>query len=283
MLHLYVFLICLLLCSTPILVLASQNLPPLMLAKEMSADVQASLKGYWLSEKYDGVRAYWNGQQLLTRAGNVINAPQWFTGQLPDIPMEGELWAGRGLFALSSGIVRQKQPSDQEWQRLKFVIFDLPGSPLRFEARQKKIAGLIQRTHQSWLIQPNHFQVKNSYELDEALSDIVASGGEGLMLNLADAHYHAGRSDALLKFKPHFDAEAKVVRHIEGKGRFKNRLGALLVRNAQGQVFKIGTGFSHEERIHPPKVGDWITYKYFGYTKNGLPRFASFLRVRQEP
>jgi DNA ligase-1 len=114
------------------------------------------------------------------------------------------------------------------------------------------------------------------------LDDIVEKGGEGLMLHRADSLYHSGRSDDLLKLKPWQDAEATVIKILPGKGKFKGMMGALLVTDKMGREFRIGTGFSDEMRQNPPEVGTVITYKFTGTTKKGLPRFASFLRVRQQ-
>lgn len=90
------------------------------------------------------------------------------------------------------------------------------------------------------------------------------------------------RNPNVMKLKPYLDAEARVIGHIAGKGQFAGQLGALRVQTADGRVFSIGTGFSLAERQHPPAIGTLITYKYLGLTVNGLPRFASFLRVRSD-
>jgi len=78
--------------------------PQLMLATVYEADVDVS--NYWVSEKLDGVRGHWDGETLYTREGNFIDPPTWFTAGWPDVPMDGELWIGRGSFDEVSGIVR---------------------------------------------------------------------------------------------------------------------------------------------------------------------------------
>ncbi len=103
------------------------------------------------------------------------------------------------------------------------------------------------------------------------------------MLHLAEAPYVTGRSDVLLKLKPLLDTEAVVLRHIPGKGRHAGRLGALEVRRKDGIVFRLGTGFSDPVRGNPPAVGSVVTYTYRDVTPSGKPRFASFLRVRDDP
>ncbi len=102
------------------------------------------------------------------------------------------------------------------------------------------------------------------------------------MLRLGSSHYEAGRSDDLLKVKQFLDAEAVVVRHLPGSGKFQGLMGSLLVELENGRRFRIGSGFSEADRASPPPVGALITFKYFGHTATGLPRFASFLRVRDD-
>jgi DNA ligase-1 len=110
----------------------------------------------------------------------------------------------------------------------------------------------------------------------------MQAGGEGLMLHRASAPWLPGRSGQVLKLKPLHDAEATVVGHQAGRGRHEGRLGALRVRSDAGVVFEIGTGFSDAERARPPATGTRISYTHRGYTPTGVPRFASFLRVRDD-
>jgi DNA ligase-1 len=44
----------------------------------------------------------------------------------------------------------------------------------------------------------------------------------------------------------------------------------------------LGTGFTDAQRAAPPAIGTWVTYRYRGTTDKGVPRFASFLRVRED-
>jgi DNA ligase-1 len=102
------------------------------------------------------------------------------------------------------------------------------------------------------------------------------------MLHRADAPYRGQRSDDLLKVKLHDDAEARVVAHVPGQGKHAGRLGALLVETPQGQRFRLGTGFTDAQRDQPPPVGATVTYRYRGLNESGVPRFASFVRVRAD-
>lgn len=236
---------------------------------------------YLISEKYDGVRGLWDGQTLRTRAGNVIAAPAWFIARLPKQALDGELWIGRGQFEKLSGIVRKTTPQDDEWRQIKYLIFELPGTHGSFAERYEQIKRVTAQADFPQLIAVEHFRLPDNAALKRKLADIVRAGGEGLMLHRADAPYVIGRNDALLKLKPLDDAEATVTGHIPGKGKYQGKMGALQVETADGKRFQIGTGFSDAVRANPPAVGAQVTYTYRGLTKNGMPRFASYLRVRE--
>jgi DNA ligase 1 len=240
------------------------------------------VKQYLVSEKLDGVRAIWDGKQLKSRKGNVINAPVWFVKDLPNTPLDGELWLARGQFDVLSGAVRKDIPVDAEWKNITYQIFELPNATGTFEVRAKRMVKIVEQLNIPHLKTVVQFRVKNETELNKKLKQIVAKGGEGLMLHRADAAYITGRSDALLKLKLLHDAEAIVIAHLPGKGKYTGKLGALLVQAQNGMRFKLGTGFSDAQRANPPEIGSTITYTYLDKTKNGKPKFASFLRVRNE-
>ena len=252
--------------------------PDLQLANVYTSNID--LKDYWVSEKYDGVRAYWNGRQLLSRAGNVIQAPLWFTSPLPAEPLDGELWLARGRFDQLSGIIRRQKPLDTDWSKVQYLVFDLPNSPLVFDQRLQGLETIIDNIDTPFVRLAKQEKIPTHALLMQKLDEIIENGGEGLMLHLGSSTYKSFRSDDLLKLKKYSDAEAVVIRHFPGKGKYQGMLGSILVETEEGKRFKIGTGFSDEERRNPPAIGSMITYKYFGYTNNGTPRFASFLRVR---
>lgn len=252
--------------------------PELLLANSYHSDIE--LQNYWVSEKYDGVRAYWNGVDFISRQGHIFPAPHWFKKPLPETALDGELWLGRGEFGALSGLVRRQSPDAEDWREIKFMVFDLPGSAEIFDRRLlqlKKIIADINAPHIQWVEQ---FKVASHEALAEMLDAVVAQGAEGLMLHRGSSQYQNGRSDDLLKLKKYSDAEAVVIGYLPGKGKYQGMLGSLEVETADKKRFKIGSGFSDAERKSPPAIGAIITYKYFGLTANGIPRFASFMRVR---
>jgi DNA ligase-1 len=260
--------------------LADEQPPPLILANVYGADADIDLSDYWVSEKQDGVRGYWDGEKLLTRAGNVIRAPTWFTANWPNVPLDGELWAGRGRFEYASSTVRTQRPDDDAWRQVRFMVFDLPAHGGEFTERMAVLNILLDAAAVPWLQAVAQFRVADHTALQATLSDVVAEGGEGLMLHRGSSLYRSGRTDDLLKYKLYQDAEAKVIGHLPGHGKYKGMLGALLVERPDGMQFRIGTGFTDEERLNPPPVGSWITYAYSGFTGSGIPRFARFVRIR---
>jgi DNA ligase-1 len=267
---------------TPVLPVAASEAPPLMLAKVYHAGVP--LSDYWVSEKYDGVRGYWDGEQLLTRGGERIAAPAWFTAGWPRVAMDGELWAGRAQFARAVSTVRMQVPDDAAWRAMRFMVFDLPAQGGDFTARLAVLTTQVSRINQPWMLAVSQTKVASHGALQSLLGTTVKAGGEGLALHRAASLYTAQRNGDLLKFKTHEDSEARVVGHIAGKGKYAGQLGALLVElsAAEGQParrFKLGTGFTDAQRQDPPALGSVVTYRFRGLTDGGIPRFASFMRV----
>lgn len=268
-------------CCTPAWALPEAAAPALMLANPYQA--QAELAHYWVSEKYDGVRAYWDGARLLTRSGELITAPAWFTAGWPSQPLDGELWAGRGQFTAAVSAVRTQVPDDAAWKKMQYMVFDVPANSEVFNRRMPAVDAAVKAIGKPWVHSVAQRKVANHAALKVQLARTVKEGGEGLVLRRADAVYKGKRSDDLLKFKPHSDSEARVVQHLAGKGKYKGMLGAVVVElparaGAQPRRFKLGTGFSDSERLQPPQVGSIITFRYRGLTDSGLPRFASYLR-----
>jgi DNA ligase-1 len=234
--------------------------------------------GWWLSEKLDGLRAYWDGQRLISRLGNPFHAPAWFIQDLPAHPLDGELFLARKSFQKTTAIVRRQDQSDL-WKQIKFLIFDAPAHGGIFEERLALIQGLPVHPHAA----PHpHTLCTGHAHLKEELARVEALGGEGLMLRQPQSQYVAGRSATLLKVKSFKDDQATVIGHQPGAGRHKGRLGALLVRLASGKEFSIGTGFSDKQRESPPAIGATVTFKYQELSDGGVPRFPSYAGLHEE-
>ena len=257
--------------------------PALMLANRWRDGFDPA--DFWVSEKLDGVRAHWDGRRLRFRSGLPIAAPSWFVAALPPRPLDGELWLGRGRFEELAGRVRREPALDAQWREVRYMVFDLPGDAGTFGERVARMQTLTAEMalRAPWLQAVAQFRVRDRAELAASMKQVVAAGGEGLMLHRADALWAAGRSDALLKLTPWLDAEARVVAHVPGKGRLHGQVGALEVEAADGRRFRIGSGLTDSERRQPPRIGAHVTYRYRELTEKGLPRFPTFLRERTLP
>ncbi|MCX6903006.1 MAG: DNA ligase [Verrucomicrobia bacterium] len=253
--------------------------PPLLLAE--SWDNATDLSDWWMSEKLDGVRAYWDGKQFLSRQGNLYHAPEWFIEGLPALPLDGELWIDRKKFQRTVSIVRRQDKTDL-WHEVKFLVFDAPTASGGFEDRLGFLKNALARGAAKFARLHAHERCKNLDALRAELARIESLGGEGLMLRQPGSKYVAGRSSTLLKVKTFHDAEAIVVGHQAGAGRHQGRLGALLVRLANGTDFAIGTGFSDRERENPPAIGTTVTFRYQELSDAGVPRFPSWVGVRHD-
>jgi DNA ligase-1 len=254
--------------------------PALMLAEVYRRGMP--LDGYWVSEKYDGVRGYWDGHRLWTRGGERVAAPEWFTATMPAVPLDGELWAGRGRFAEAVSTVRSQTPRDSAWREMRFMVFDLPAQPGNFTARLAALRQLLPIAATPWLVPVAQQRAITHAELQALLDKTIKLGGEGLMLHRGASMYRGERNADLLKFKPFDDAEARVVAHLPGKGKHEGRLGALLVEMPDGQRFKLGGGMTDAQRASPPAIGSVVTYRHNGKNPGGLPRFARFVRIRSD-
>lgn len=262
---------------------AAGSAPPLMLAKVYQPGV--ALADYWVSEKYDGIRGYWDGRQLLTRGGLRIAVPDWFVANWPATAMDGELWAGKGQFQKVLSTASQQSPDDAAWKGLRFMVFDLPAHGGRFTDRIPALNALVNQIGQAWVQAVPQTRLSGTQALQTRLQQTVDDGGEGMMLHRGASLYAGGRSDDLLKVKTHEDSDARVVGYVPGQGKYAGQLGALMVEipAAKGQPalrFKLGSGLSDEQRRQPPPIGSVVTYRFRGTTGSGLPRFATFLRVR---
>lgn len=251
--------------------------PPLLLAE--SWDNAADLTDWWMSEKLDGVRAYWDGKQFLSRQGNLYHAPDWFIESLPAVPLDGELWIDRKKFQRTVSIVRRQDKNDL-WNEVRFLIFDAPAASGGFEERLAYLQDALAKGTAKFARHHPHERCKNLEALRAELARIESLGGEGLMLRQPGSKYVAGRSATLLKVKTFRDAEATVTGHQAGAGRHKGRMGALQVRLPDGTEFAIGTGFSDRERENPPGIGALVTFRYQELSEAGVPRFPSWVGVR---
>ena len=243
----------------------------------------------WLmSYKIDGIRAYWNGENLLTRGNNIIHAPAWFTKPLKAIPhhLDGELvftsqGSPIGNFQETCSVVKRHNPDDR-WKYVKYFVFDSPDIGKQF-SYDLVLFTLANQMLPSFVEIVEQIPCKDKSHLQKYHDDYTAIGGEGIMLRHPDSLYECKRSKNIMKVKIFDAAEATVIDHLPGKGRHEGRLGGCIcvwTDKRNDRTFHVGTGFTDAERDNPPKIGDVITFEYFGLTDGGSPRHPKYLRPR---
>ena len=242
---------------------------------------EQDISGWVMSEKLDGIRGVWTGKKLLTRKGHPIHAPEWFTKEFPPFALDGELWSKRSDFSFIQSTVMDRSPSEG-WKKITYNIFEVPDAPGDFFSRLEKVKTWLKANPNCPARVIKQLPCDGPNALSLFLSQIEDLGGEGVIVKDPSLAYHTGRSPYVLKVKKAKDMEGTVVATIAGKGKYKGMMGSLTIELDDGTRFNLGTGFTDKERVNPPKIGDVVTFRYHGLTKNGIPRFASFMRIRKD-
>ncbi len=232
-------------------------------------------KGWYMSEKLDGIRAYWNGKEFLSKNGNRIHAPLSFSKNFPNFPLDGELWTKRNDFENIQSIVLDKTPS-LHWREITYNIFEAPKSKGDFKKRLKKIRNWFKNNKNKNVKIVKQTICKDKKHLYSYLEEVLKLDGEGLIVKNPNLPYITKRSSNSLKVHIYKDMEGEVIKINYTKHLMKS----LSLRLKSGAIFKVGSGFTKKERINPPKIGDIVTFKYLRLNKNGIPRFASYKRIR---
>ncbi|PJG84175.1 DNA ligase [Caviibacterium pharyngocola] len=249
--------------------------PELML---LDTYTNQDVKNWVMSEKLDGVRGYWDGQQLFTRQNNILTPPSYFIKDFPPFAIDGELFSERNRFEEISAIVRSQK--DKGWESLKLYVFDVPNAPGNLFERLSLLKDYLHIHPTPYIRIIEQIPIRNAAHIRQFLAQVEAQQGEGVVLRNPNAPYETKRSSQILKLKTALDEECEVIAHHQGKGQFENMLGSLTCKNHRG-VFRIGSGFNFSDRTNPPPIGSTITYKYRGINKNGLPKFATYWRKKE--
>ncbi len=166
-----------------------------MLAKNW--DKSTRPEGWWMSEKLDGVRAIWDGVNFRSRGGNIFHAPAWFKAGLPALPLDGELFVGRGKFNDAVSIVRSMTA---DWTPIKYLVFDIQvDGPT--EDRQRMLLDLQLPSH---VLIVEQVLCQSNDALIDFERTILNAKGEGVMLRSPRSPYEFKRSGHLRKLKRFF-------------------------------------------------------------------------------
>lgn len=245
-------------------------------AKKYNENIN-NISGWYMSEKLDGIRAYWNGKELLSKNGNKIYAPAWFIKKLPDFDLDGELWTKREDFENIQNIVLDKKPSSK-WNQITYNIFEVPNQKGDFDKRLNVLKNWLKKNSTNYIKVIPQIACKDKTHLNRFLEKLVNKKAEGVILKNPRLPYFIGRSKNILKVKKFYDMEGLVIAYNYKKDKsFKS----LVIRLKNGITFNLGNGFKRRDILNLPNIGEEVSFKYYGLTKYGKPKFASFIRVRK--
>ena len=227
-----------------------------------------------MSEKLDGIRGYWDGKAMVTKRGTKLYPPKGFTTNFPPFALDGELWSKRQDFEAIQSAVLKKSGT---WKSISYNIFEVPTAEGNFSIRLLKAKHWFEQHPNPYVHIVTQHICHNQNDLQKYLKQIEANGGEGVMVKDPILTYFQGRTSHILKVKQAHDMEGTITKVIYNASNIMKSLELVL---SNGVHFRLGNGFSNEERKHPPHIGQEVTFKYYGFTKNAKPKFASFLRIR---
>jgi DNA ligase-1 len=260
--------------------------------------------GWYMSEKFDGQRALWDGEKFVTRGSAngyprvYPYVPDWFiTLMPPGIALDGEFYTKRSAFQ-EIGFLKSKlsgkhtkEELDKKWIMLKYQVFDLPTNE-PFEKRMESLEKIVHSRCKEWdkiklpsyltkgecpLLFTKQYLIKNENQIDTFYNELVSNEAEGIMIRAPKIPYIPKRTRFMLKLKPEEDDECVIVGYKPGEGKYKNMLGSFLCEKGNKQ-FYVG-GMTDEIRknylqTHP--VGTKITYKFTFLTDDNLPRHPRY-------
>mgnify|MGYP006121198543 CR=1 FL=1 len=239
------------------------------------------VEGYWMSEKLDGVRGYWDGtSSFWSRNGINFKVPAEVAAQMPlGKPLDGEFWMGRCTFQQMNGFLKRKGTLADEWaaRKVKFMVFDAPFEEGAYETR---MASAKSHIGTNAFVQVVHsVKVDSEQQMQDKLKEVTEAGGEGLMLREPIGVYRPDRSCDLLKVVRRMNTEAIVIGHNAGDQAEASKrppAASLRCRLRSGKEFSVGSGMIETERWKPPAVGAIITLQYKGLTDAGKPRQPTY-------
>jgi DNA ligase-1 len=259
-----------------------------MLAKKFS-EVSVDPVGWYMSEKIDGIRAYWDHkeQEFFTRNGNLIHVPDFFIElmkQSPkDIDLDGEMWIDRESFNKINGLTRRHNPVDSEWSLVKYIVFDVPIPKVPYIERYKMYKDIVKKINSKHVVALETTEIKSIDEMTSFIESVEKINGEGIMIRNPESMYERKRSKSLLKIKKFEDSEGTLVGYNDGRtGKYKGLVGSLILKLKNGTLINVGSGLDDATRNNPPPIGSVITYKYFEQDSKGVPRHPIYVCVRHD-
>lgn len=260
----------------------------------------------YVQRKYDGIRCLTH----LDEKGNVImesrtgllfenfnNMRKELKKILLKMPkrfyLDGELFTTKIKFEYINGLVRKKadktKPSElDKINKIDYMIFDcfdIDNLKLSFTDRYEILKNIFKNKFK-YLKFAKVYKVNTADEIQKYHKQFLNESMEGTILRNLNAPYEIKkRSKHLQKYKDFQDDEFKIINFKEGKGIEKGCVTWICITK-DGKKFSVTPNGSHEFRqklfINGKKyIGKFLTVKFFGYTKDGIPRLARGITIRE--
>ena len=252
--------------------------PKLFLLKTYKHDT--NLTGWVMSEKLDGVRAFWDGKKLISRSGRVFHPSHIFTQDFPPFALDGELWTKREDFEHIVSIVNSKD-AQERWSELTYNVFEVPKQDGDLFDRLDILTSYLKEHPNTRISIIPQLKINKQSDMDAFYAKVISLKGEGIVVRDPSLAYYVGRRADALKHKPFMDEECRVISVLEGKGKFIGQMGAVECEFNE-KIIKIGSGFTDKQREKGLKIGTIVSFKYYGLTHLGNPKYPVFLRIRLE-
>jgi len=262
----------------PEFVMLAHNYDEKKHANKIKGNKAKGKPGFWISEKYDGVRGRAINAIMYSRTSKIYTLPDFITKQLESIvdeegnilELDGEIWFGYDTFDLASGSARRSDNNDEVWEQMTFMVFDTPDLELPFEDRIRKLNKAIKAAKPANIKGVKHYEFDHTKTtIQEELEKIEAIGGEGLVLREPGSMYEFARSHSMIKVKSFMYKEAIVTGYSEGTGKYEGMVGALLVESKEFGPedmdeeskeyvkFKVGSGLNDWQRFCAAITTNW--------------------------
>jgi DNA ligase-1 len=271
--------------------------------------------GWWVSEKYDGQRAIWDGEKFVSRGASAEPrvypyVPRWFMACMPPgIALDGELFLERNSFSETTSILKTRlkperqrkkgdpsqQDLDRRWAAIQYRVFDVITGDL-YEQRKQILKEIVKQRTTAWksipvpfyikkgpcpLVFTEQYQIKSQQELMKFYNSLVDHGAEGVMIRAPGIPYIPRRTKLMLKMKLVDDAECKIIGYKPGEGKYQGLLGSFECTNGVSKFFVSGmndTIRKNYRTTHP--VGTLLTYTFNGLTSDSIPRHPRYKGIR---
>jgi len=258
-------------------------------------------KPCFIQPKLDGVRCRAeldSDIRLLSSEGHPLNfALPHIVERLEDVKtqfyangifeLDGEIYSHEDSFEEITSITSRTTNRHPNHKHVEFWIFDHVSSQ-PFTDRLNQLVSSYNLLNGYLQLVPTEI-VGNLDGVIQTLNRYVDDGYEGIILRHPSYPYVAKRSTGMMKFKPRRNDTYTIdgwKEEMDKNGNAKGTLGALILKDPEGNIFSAGSGLTQRQRVDLWEVkenlpGKTATIAYQHTTNGGVPRFPVLLYINE--